>query len=152
MQAAKFPRSCVDASLTLGPRGESGMKKSTCARAAAAVAICCVAVAARAQTPTSLSQDWTWCLNKERAAPDLQISGSTTVIQSGTARGKDLAVAFNQRGNARRAKGDHDRTIVDYDEAIRFDPDNAAPYNGRGNAWRAKGDNDVISENLHRRL
>jgi len=111
----KFPRSFVDVSLTLGLRGESGMKKSTCALAAAAVAICCVAVAARAQTPTPLSKDWTWCLNKERTAPDLQISGCTTVIHSGAARGKDLAVALNQRGNAWRAKGDNDRAIADYD-------------------------------------
>src|ERR1700736_4723569 len=104
-ELAKFPHPSADGKLTRRLRGESGMRISKCALAAT-VAICCVAVAARAQTPTPLSQDWTWCLNKARPAPDLQINGCTTVIQSGTARGKDLVIAFNQRGNAWRAKGD----------------------------------------------
>ena len=41
-----------------------------------------------------------------------------------------------------RAKGDNDRAIFDYDEAIRLDPKHAVAFYGRGNAWLAKGDND----------
>ena len=32
----------------------------------------------------------------------------------------DYAVAFNNRGNARRAKGDIEGALQDYDEAIRL--------------------------------
>ncbi len=54
----------------------------------------------------------------------------------------DLAVAFNNRGNARQAKGDVDGAVADYSEAIRLQPDFAAAFNNRGNARQAKGDVD----------
>ena len=44
------------------------------------------------------------------------------------------------RGLAYRAKGDLDRAIGDYDQAIRLEPDNADAHNGRGVAWADKGD------------
>ena len=40
------------------------------------------------------------------------------------------------------AKGDHDRAIADYSEAIRLDPKHASAFNNRGIAYRAKGDHD----------
>jgi tetratricopeptide (TPR) repeat protein len=88
------------------------------------------------------SQAWTWCVNKEKASLDLQISGCTTVIQSGKETKKNLSIAFNNRGNGYRDKGDNDRAVADYNESIRLDPTYAYPYNGRGNAYRGKGDND----------
>src|ERR1700686_235086 len=69
-----------------------------------------------------LSQAWTWCVNKEKASPDLPISGWTSVIQSGKEPKKNLAIAFNNRGNGYRAKNDNDRAFADYNEAIRLDP------------------------------
>ena len=43
-----------------------------------------------------------------------------------------------------RDKGDRDRAIADFNEAIRLDPDpkDARAYNNRGLAWRNKGDLD----------
>ena len=43
-----------------------------------------------------------------------------------------------------RDKGDLDRAIADFNEAIRLDPDpkDARAYNNRGHAWRNKGDLD----------
>ncbi len=52
------------------------------------------------------------------------------------------AHAYVLSGNAWRAKGDNDRAIADYSEAIRLDPKHQWAYTDRGIAWRAKGDND----------
>jgi Tfp pilus assembly protein PilF len=39
-------------------------------------------------------------------------------------------------------KGDFDRAIANYDEAIRLDPKYVNAYNNRGNAWHEKGEYD----------
>jgi lipoprotein NlpI len=54
----------------------------------------------------------------------------------------DLAWAFNNRGNAYRAKGDFDRALADYNQAISLDPRYEFAYNGRGNVYSYKGDLD----------
>src|SRR5712691_1687190 len=128
--------------------------------ACAAVVGLCAAIAGPAQAQQS--QAWTWCVNKEKASPDLQISGCTTVIQSGKESPKNLSIAFNNRGNgyrakddndraiapyngrgnAYRAKGDNDRALADSNMSIKLDPKYASPHNGRGNVYRTKGDND----------
>ena len=41
-----------------------------------------------------------------------------------------------------KMKGDKDRAIADYNEAIRLNPNDADAYYNRGNAWSDKGDND----------
>jgi tetratricopeptide (TPR) repeat protein len=43
---------------------------------------------------------------------------------------------------AYRAKGDLDRVIADYSEAIRLNPEDAGQYNNRGAAYQAKGNNN----------
>ena len=109
-----------------------------------AVAACLAAAGLVSGTSASaqLSQPWTWCVNKEKAAPDVQIKGCTSVIGSGKETPKNLSIAYNNRGNGYRTKGDNDRAIADYNESIRLDPNYAYPYNGRGNAYRARGEND----------
>ncbi len=52
----------------------------------------------------------------------------------------DYVVAFNNRGLARKDKGDLDGAIKDYDEAIRLKSDYALAFNNRGLARKAKGD------------
>jgi len=52
---------------------------------------------------------------------DLQISDCTAV----------LAIAFFNRGAAYYEKGDHNRAIADYNEAIRLDPKHARGFNNR---------------------
>jgi tetratricopeptide (TPR) repeat protein len=49
---------------------------------------------------------------------------------------------FLNRGNANNLKGDPDRAIADYDEALRLEPELAMAYNNRGVAWRDKGDKE----------
>ena len=50
--------------------------------------------------------------------------------------------AYYNRGNAYRAKGDHDHAIADYTKAIELNPKVAGYYDGRGDAYKAKGDLD----------
>jgi tetratricopeptide (TPR) repeat protein len=49
---------------------------------------------------------------------------------------------YNIRGLAYDSKGEHDRAIADYDEAIRLDPKNADSYVNRGLAYDRKGEHD----------
>jgi tetratricopeptide (TPR) repeat protein len=54
----------------------------------------------------------------------------------------EIPIAYRNRGDARRDKGDLDGAIADYDAAIRLNPEYAYAYNNRGNAWYDKGDLD----------
>jgi len=49
---------------------------------------------------------------------------------------------------ARRDKGDLDRAVADFDQAIRLDPKNTNAYITRGIAWATEGDLDrAIADN-----
>ena len=76
------------------------------------------------------SQDWQWCVNKgDTFSADQQIAGCTAITQSGQETEKDrLAKAYSSRGIAWLDKGDFDRAIADFNDAIRLDPTRAAPY------------------------
>ena len=52
----------------------------------------------------------------------------------------DYVAAFNNRGNARREKGDMEGALQDFNEAIRLMPRLAIAFSNRGNARRDKGD------------
>jgi tetratricopeptide (TPR) repeat protein len=54
----------------------------------------------------------------------------------------DYAIAYNNRGLVRKAKGDLDGALKDCDEAIRLKPDLTIAYSNRGNARKAKNDLD----------
>jgi Flp pilus assembly protein TadD len=51
-------------------------------------------------------------------------------------------VAYNNRGSAYGKKGENDRAIADYNEALRLNPKLASAYNNRGLAYSKKGEND----------
>lgn len=55
---------------------------------------------------------------------------------------KSRAQTYYNRGVAYHAKGDTDRAIAHYNEAIRLDPGLAEAYSSRGIAYRARGDTD----------
>ena len=46
------------------------------------------------------------------------------------------------RGSAWDAKGEHDKAIADYNQALQLDPNYWRAYNERGNAWASKGEFD----------
>ena len=70
---------------------------------------------------------------------DVRIAACTRAINSGAGR---PSINYNNRGYAYRDKGDTDRAIADFNEAIRLDPKNAIAYTNRGLAYGDKGDTD----------
>jgi hypothetical protein len=50
-----------------------------------------------------------------------------------------LAIAYNNRGGAVQIKGDCDRAIADYSEAIKIDPNYTVACSNRANLFEAKG-------------
>jgi tetratricopeptide (TPR) repeat protein len=86
----------------------------------------------------------TWCYAREAdgVSLDQQISGCSAEILSGTLPNSDLAIAYSNRGSAYSDKGQLDRAIQDYDQAIMLDPSNAIAHYNRGIAYSAKGQLD----------
>ena len=84
--------------------------------------------------------------------PERTIRGCTAVLRAGGLFGTDLARIYTNRGLGYAAQGALELAIVDYDSAIKADPDYPWAYNGRGRAYvelgeyqRAIGDfNQVI--------
>jgi tetratricopeptide (TPR) repeat protein len=91
-----------------------------------------------AQTPIA----WIRCLGLEGPIADSVIDGCTAVIQSNREPNKKLATAFDNRGVAYKLKGEYERALLDYEQAIRLNPVNANAYNNRGIVYRIKGDYD----------
>ena len=63
------------------------------------------------------------------------IAACTRRIESGEVKAHELAVMLDHRGLALRGKGDIDRAIADFDEAIRLDPNFAEPVFRRAMVW-----------------
>jgi lipoprotein NlpI len=74
--------------------------------------------------------------------PDRSIAVYTRIPQGRGEPAKNDAIACNNRGLAYRDKGDLDRAVADFNEAIRLDPEFALAYNNRGLAYRDKGEFD----------
>ena len=92
-------------------------------------------------------------LNKcQSGDTDVRIAGCTALIQAGQETTKNLSAIYDYRGNAYSTKGDYDRAIQDYDQAIRLDP-NDIVYDARGDAYKKKRDYDHaiqdFSEAIH---
>ena len=59
----------------------------------------------------------------------------------------DLAVAYFNRGNAKRRLGQHEDAIADFDKAIKLDPNQADAYSNRGNVkGRMERHEDAIAD------
>jgi len=69
---------------------------------------------------------------------DIQIGSCTAAIQSGRWQGKDVAWAFQNRGIVYKNKGQYDRAIEDYNQAIRLNPNYAIAFYNRGVSWERK--------------
>jgi lipoprotein NlpI len=74
--------------------------------------------------------------------PEPRIVACTQSIKSGKWTGNNQAINYGNRGKAYEDKGDFDRAIADYNQAISINPGNATFYNNRGIAYRGKGDLD----------
>jgi tetratricopeptide (TPR) repeat protein len=80
----------------------------------------------------AVADDRTACALLDSGA-DAAIAACTRLIDSGLIAGRALAFAYNGRGVAWRRKGDTERAMADYDEAVRLDPTFGHPYSNRGN-------------------
>jgi clan AA aspartic protease (TIGR02281 family) len=106
---------------------------------AGAAIVLAAAVAAPAAAQTQQQIDW--CVDKDHMFSfDQRIGGCTALVQSGRVNHDQLSTARNNRGTAYAEKGDLDRAINDFNEAIRLDPNDARWYNNRGGAYLAKQD------------
>ncbi|WP_439394981.1 tetratricopeptide repeat protein [Bradyrhizobium sp. PMVTL-01] len=86
--------------------------------------------------PAAADDDATRC---SREAGDVAIAACTRAINSGAGQ---PSINYNNRGLAYRRKGENDRAIADYTEALRLNPKYAIAYNNRGLAFSEKGEND----------
>jgi tetratricopeptide (TPR) repeat protein len=82
------------------------------------------------------------CEGEDAATLDQRIAGCTAVIKAARDKNDKLAEAFNNRGIAYRHKGELDRAIQDYGQAIKLNAKFAAAYANRGVAYDRKGELD----------
>jgi lipoprotein NlpI len=93
-----------------------------------------------AQGPKASAKDMAACAQTKEH--DATVAGCGVVIDDAKQKPKGRAAAYFNRGNAHSAKGDHQRAIADYDQAIKLDPKNASAYNNRGSARSDLGESE----------
>jgi tetratricopeptide (TPR) repeat protein len=108
----------------------------------AATVLATVAVMSSAEIAAQTLKEWGQCSAGEGKAVDVVISACSAIIQVGQDGPRRLAMAFNNRGAAYKLKGDYDRALKDYEQAILFNPNFANAYNNRGVIYGLKGDYD----------
>ena len=74
--------------------------------------------------------------------PDRQIRACTKIIENQREYKDNRAGGYLNRGIAYRAKGEPDRAIADFTQAIKLNP-RASAYNTRGTAYGDKGEYDA---------
>lgn len=72
--------------------------------------------------------------------PERTISGCTAVLRTDRLDGTELARVYTNRALGYAAQGALELAIVDYDDAIKADPDYPWAYNGRGRAYAQLGE------------
>ncbi len=73
---------------------------------------------------------------------DRQIRGCTSFINRAAGNKEGMASAYTNRANAYSDKGDLNRALRDYNEAIRIDPGHPFAYYNRGLFYGHHGDNE----------
>jgi tetratricopeptide (TPR) repeat protein len=79
---------------------------------------------------------------EERLDDDTIIASCTRVVTDRRESKKARAEAYISRGHAYNRKGDRDRAIGDYSEAIQLMPRKTTGYSARGQRYLEKGDHD----------
>lgn len=74
---------------------------------------------------------------------DQVIAGCDILIKQNP-KGQNASIGYYNRGLAWMSKGDYDRAISDFDEAIRLNPKLAPFYGNRARAWGMKGNYDKL--------
>ncbi len=92
-----------------------------------------------------------------KGSGDTKIGGCSGIIKSGRLFGKpiskgNLASVYYNRGVAYGDKGDYDRAIADYTQAIKLDPKHAYAYYNRGVAYKNLGQTNRAIQEYRRAL
>src|SRR5215470_3615918 len=78
----------------------------------------------------------------DRGTPDAAIAACTRAIEDSRTSTEKRSKLYNNRGAAFGRKGQPDRAIEDFDEAIRLNPDFAEAFFNRGIAYANNGQTD----------
>lgn len=89
--------------------------------------------------PAKDSAAWEICNGTGRPI-DERIAACTSEIDGGKLRGEALALRYFRRATLRREKGEDERAIGDFGQAIAAKPGYAEAYNDRGISWQRGGD------------
>jgi len=108
----------------------------------ASVVMCITGLSGAAAAPTPDQQR---CSAPD---PDVSIGGCTAMIQSDQETQENLAKAFLNRGFAYDRKGQYDRAIEDYDQAIKLNPNFVLAFVDRGDAYNSKHEYDRAIQDL----
>src|SRR5262249_31248867 len=81
------------------------------------------------------------CLARN-ASLDERIAACSEAIAGGRESGRNLAMAYCNRGYALTEKRELDRALADLEEAIKVDPTYACAYSNRGRVFTLRGDFD----------
>lgn len=109
---------------------------------ALAGAVWVMAVLLTASPAQAQSQNLLWCSGKDNASADQQISGCTALLQAGGYTREEQAAQLLNRGLAHGRKGQSDRAIEDFTQAIRLRPAYASAFTSRGRQYVLKGQDD----------
>jgi tetratricopeptide (TPR) repeat protein len=74
--------------------------------------------------------------------PDAKIAACTRLLESGKLTNQERSKAYQARGIFWREKGERDRAIADFNEALRLTPNDSDVYNNRGIIWIDMGEVD----------
>ena len=109
-------------------------------------------VMASATAQGQTEQEWDSCygigVSTNFQSPESLISGCTAVIQSGIHSGRNLVVAFTNRGRGYQGTWQYERAFADFDQAIRLDPDDLLVYRQRGSLFWEIGDFERVRQDL----
>lgn len=93
---------------------------------------------------------WAWCNGAEGATQAHRVEGCTWLIRHGDQKGRNLASAFINLGQARQDPRDPTVAIANYEHAIRIDPENPRGYASRGSVRQQRGDHAGAFEDWNR--
>jgi tetratricopeptide (TPR) repeat protein len=92
--------------------------------------------------PAQTQQERRWCDGEDAANAAQRLDACSALIKAARDKGERLPELYTQRGLAYRLKGDLDRAVQDYAQAIKLDPRFAPAYNNRAIAFDRKGEYD----------
>ncbi len=107
-------------------------------------------VAGPADARTVYDEAWAWCIGADGATTAHRVEGCTWLIRHGDQKGKDLASAFINLGQARHNPANPAVALASYEQAIRLDPQGAQGYASRGSLRQQRGDHAGALEDWNR--